>query len=435
MPLENTENRLKIQDTLFVDGKLSVLGVSTLVGSLSVASSTNIGGDLSVAGDLSVGGRAHFIGTTVQTIVQETVEQNELIVRGEVSVSGISHFDNNMTVNGTLISSGLSTGNIIGSDISVSGAIKSASLETSNISLSGDSGVNNFTATTAKITGDLTSGSNIKGAYGFNLIQSESPSSSSDASYLKISNATSGDQVPIKTEGASQNIGLIFNPKGTGKVLIKKDSDIEGNLNIINHNNTDKGLKLGGVLITASANEINQLDGLSINSENLGYLDIDNAGVSKNGKVLTMGNDGNVTFGGSGVDGNYFKIASHNGSSGGLELGGTLVTALATDLNKLTGGSYSGNAATATALAGSVNIAGQAFDGTDNIDIALNNLSNVNTTTLQNNQILQYNGSNWVNVSTFTGNVNGNAATATKLASITSNIVQLDETQTLTTRR
>lgn len=57
----------------------------------------------------------------------------------------------------------------------------------------------------------------------------------------------------------------------------------------------------------------------------------------------------------------------------------------------------SGNAATATALATARNIAGQSFDGTADISVALADLSNVTITTPSSGQVLQYNGTAWVN--------------------------------------
>ena len=56
-----------------------------------------------------------------------------------------------------------------------------------------------------------------------------------------------------------------------------------------------------------------------------------------------------------------------------------------------------GNSATATALQTARNIAGVSFDGTANIDIGINNLSDVDTTGIANDKILKYNSTsgNW----------------------------------------
>ena len=54
-----------------------------------------------------------------------------------------------------------------------------------------------------------------------------------------------------------------------------------------------------------------------------------------------------------------------------------------------------GNAATATALANARTIAGVSFDGTGNIAIPIENLSNVSSTSPSTNQILKWSGSEW----------------------------------------
>ena len=57
--------------------------------------------------------------------------------------------------------------------------------------------------------------------------------------------------------------------------------------------------------------------------------------------------------------------------------------------------STSGNAATATALENARTIAGVSFDGTGNIAIPIENLSNVSSTSPSTNQILKWSGSEW----------------------------------------
>ena len=102
----------------------------------------------------------------------------------------------------------------------------------------------------------------------------------------------------------------------------------------------------------------------------------------------------NLTVGGD-ISGND---ASFNDVSGVNFFGGNFI------------GNLQGNAATTTQLANARNIGGVSFNGTANIDLPGVNVSG-------------------------TQNTSGNAATATKIASITnSNIVQLTDTQTLTNK-
>ena len=70
---------------------------------------------------------------------------------------------------------------------------------------------------------------------------------------------------------------LIINSSGTD---IKIHSN--NNFDIIGHNNTNKGLKLNGILVTASANEIN-------------YNDITTPGVAEPNKALILDNNGDIT--------------------------------------------------------------------------------------------------------------------------------------------
>jgi hypothetical protein len=78
-------------------------------------------------------------------------------------------------------------------------------------------------------------------------------------------------------------------------------------------------------------------------------------------------------------------------------------------------GDLTGNASTAAALDTSRNIAGVPFNGTSDIDITLNNLNDVVISDVSTGNILVYNGTNWVNDVSFTGDLTGNASTATAL--------------------
>ena len=92
-------------------------------------------------------------------------------------------------------------------------------------------------------------------------------------------------------------------------------------LNIASHDLVDGGLQLGGTLVTASAAELN-------------YLDITTLGISEDSKAITQSSGGVITIGTT--NGNQvLNVASHDLVDGGLQLGGTLVTASAAELNYL----------------------------------------------------------------------------------------------------
>ena len=105
-----------------------------------------------------------------------------------------------------------------------------------------------------------------------------------------------------------------------------------GHLNMIKYALKTQFSGLSGTTaVTASEAEMN-------------YLDIATLGTSEASKVVTADANGDVTI----ADGAYdFDVASHDGTNG-LLLGGTLVTASATEVNLLDGKSVVGDAVLAT---------------------------------------------------------------------------------------
>ena len=151
----------------------------------------------------------------------------------------------------------------------------------------------------------------------------------------------------ITALGVSEN-SKVVTQNSSGVVTI---GATDGNqvLNIASHDLVDGGLKLGGTLVTASASEINildgvtsstteinLLDGVTATTAEINYLDVTALGVSENSKVVTQNSSGVVTIGAT--DGNQvLNIASHDLEDGGLKLAGTLVTASASEINILDG--------------------------------------------------------------------------------------------------
>ena len=90
---------------------------------------------------------------------------------------------------------------------------------------------------------------------------------------------------------------------------------------------------LGAAAVTATAVEVNLIDGYTGTTAELNTLDVTTQGTSEVSKVLTADASGDVTI----ADGAYdFDVASHDGTNG-LKLAGTLVTATATELNLIDG--------------------------------------------------------------------------------------------------
>tara|TARA_R110002110_G_scaffold242404_1_gene458817 strand:+ start:1926 stop:2792 length:867 start_codon:yes stop_codon:yes gene_type:complete len=178
---------------------------------------------------------------------------------------------------------------------------------------------------------------------------------------------------------------------------------------------------LGAVAVTGTAAELNKIDGYTGTTAELNYLDITTLGQSEQSKALTADANGDVKIEDGAFD---FDVASHDGTNG-LLLGGTLVTASATELNKIDG--YTGTTAelnyndvtslgtvevsktvTATAaglinhadyqvqrpyfldIAETINVIGATGGGTQDIDITVGNVvtatvdTNANTFTFSN---------------------------------------------------
>ena len=123
-------------------------------------------------------------------------------------------------------------------------------------------------------------------------------------------------------------------PLATGPI-----SEGDDHLRLIKSVLQDQFTSLGTSAVTATATELNLIDGYTGTTAELNTLDVTTQGTSEVSKVLTADANGDVTI----ADGAYdFDVASHDGTNG-LLLGGTLVTATATELNLIDG--YTGTTA------------------------------------------------------------------------------------------
>jgi hypothetical protein len=173
-----------------------------------------------------------------------------------------------------------------------------------------------------------------------------------DRSITNINNLTasffSGDGSGlsnISSGPAGSDSQVQFNQNGSSAANSSLTYDGSGSLDLPSANASSIGLKLAGTLVTATAAELNLVDnataGSVVNSKAVIY-----SGAGKVQGTTFLGPD-DVTFGGATVtdmitigsdevvfkDGAYnINIASHDGSNG-LELGGTLVTSTAAELN------------------------------------------------------------------------------------------------------
>jgi len=173
---------------------------------------------------------------------------------------------------------------------------------------------------------------------------------------------------------------------------------------------------LGAAAVSATATELNLIDGYTGTTAELNYLDITTLGTSEDSKAVTQASSV-VTVGAT--DGNQvLNVASHDLVDGGLKLAGTLVTSSASEINKLDGLSAStteldytdvsalgtvevSKAVTATAaglvnhsdyqvsrpyfldIAETVNAIGDTGGGTDAIDVSAGNVATATVSTAE----------------------------------------------------
>ena len=166
---------------------------------------------------------------------------------------------------------------------------------------------------------------------GVKLVDGVDYTASNGTSITGLTALASGDIIEFVALDTFTAANMISPSGGTfsGDVTIANGTN---DLDIASHDGTN-GLKLGGTLVTATAAELNLLDGVTSSATEINYNDISALGTAEVGKVVTSSATGDVTFVNSTND---IDIASHDGTNG-LKLGGTLVTATAAELNLLDG--------------------------------------------------------------------------------------------------
>ncbi len=311
---------------------------------------------------------------------------------------------------GIVYKSKSTSGTISASTLEVTGDVKaSGKLTGATLDISGNADING--TITGDLTGDVTGNASTAtilattrtiGGVGFN--------GSSNINLPGVN--TSGNQ---DTSGTAAEATILETARNIGGVSFNGSANINlPGVNTTGNQNTSGNAATATILATAR-----NIGGVSFN----GSANIDLPGVNTSGNQNTSGTAAiattvTVTDNESTNENNVIAFVAGAAGSGnvGLEADGNLTYNPSTGKVTATGfvgdvtGNITGNAATATALETARNIGGVSFDGTANI-----NLPGVNTAGNQ--------------------DTSGNAATATKIASITnSDIVQLTDSQTLTNK-
>ncbi len=175
--------------------------------------------------------------------------------------------------------------------------------------------------------------------------------------------ATASKALVVDTNKNISGIGALSATTLAGTLLTGPQPNISsvGILDITGHNGSTQGLSLGGILITASAAQINRVDVA--------------AGVAANGKALILNNSKNISgigalsaatltgllLTGSQPNIKYLQsvdVEDHNGSTTGLKLGGVLIQSTAEQINTLTVNPGTAAISKALVLSSSGNISG-----------------------------------------------------------------------------
>ena len=186
---------------------------------------------------------------------------------------------------------------------------------------------------------------------------------------LSINTTTTGRTLVINSDAGNCFQLCYDTPSGSATnyvdMLVSSGGNLSitasgGNVDISTHNGST-GLKLGGTLVTASADQINYLEGTT-------------PGTATNGKALIVNSSRNITninsLSATSLTGtlqtaaqpninsvNVLNVANHNGTIG-LSLGGTVVTSTASELNYVDVTQGSASASKALVLDSSSDISG-----------------------------------------------------------------------------
>jgi hypothetical protein len=193
--------------------------------------------------------------------------------------------------------------------------------------------------------------------------------------------------------GSSTNF-VDFLVSSTGNLSLTPSG---GNIDITSHDGSTIGLKLGGTLVTATASQINYLQGTTLGSASSGKaLIFDSSRNIDNINNLTATNlTGSIqTASQPNINSvNVLNIANHNGSTIGLRLGGTLVTATATELNYVDTIAGTAEASKAIILDSNKDISGINSLSSTNITGTIQTASQPNITSVSTLNITNHDGS------------------------------------------
>jgi Chaperone of endosialidase len=358
------------------DSSSSSTGALIVAGGAGIAKKLAVGSDASVAGNLSVSGTTSLTSDVSLLSITDSSSSTTgaLTVAGGVGIAEKLYVGSDASIAGALNVSSLT---------SISDATDASSITTGAFKVAGGVGIAKklyvgggiygtlMTASQPNVTSvttlDITGHDN--GTQGLKLGGSLITSSATELNYLDGSvqgSVVAGKAIIADTNRDVANLNALTADKFYGTIQTASQPLITSVsvLDIANHDGETQGLSLAGVLLTATASQLNSLfDG--------------------NSNLTTV--NATVT--------NNLTLSGHNGSDAGLILGSTLVTATGTELNYVDTTPGSAQPSKALVLDSSSNITGINSLTADQLTGTIQTASQPNITSVTTLDITGHNGS------------------------------------------
>jgi hypothetical protein len=201
------------------------------------------------------------------------------------AITGVTNLSSNsLTLNGTLITA---TGNEINS---LSG------LESTSTELNYLNGITLGSASANKVlTADASRNlSNLNRLFinGIEDVITINNSNANARTNLRFINDSRSWEVGSRGSTASNPNTFYFYDNTAGQMRLILNAS--GSFNILAHNGSTSGLQLAGTLVTATAAELNILDGVTATTTELNYLDITSIGIAQASKAMILDSSRNI---------------------------------------------------------------------------------------------------------------------------------------------
>ncbi len=236
-----------------------------------------------------------IIGTSTNndlSIMTNNSNRLNILANGYIGIGTISPTYNLDLVGNLRVSDTILFSNNTNSTSTISGAL----VITGGIGVGGSLFLGGSLNVSGNIIGTLQTASqpNITSTGNLTIPNSITISNSSTPITFTNTSSNSTFNCTIQNTGGSIDLGSSTNHEVYIKTNNIRQIKINNGLDILTHNGTTTGLSLNGVLVTASANELNILKGLTITATKLNYLDV-TLGIADLNKVLTVDSNKDIS--------------------------------------------------------------------------------------------------------------------------------------------